>query len=357
RSMRRGSFMLVDLQGKNLFIGTYTDSASKGVYSVNFNGQDIDRIPVLAYELDNPSYLALSRDNKYLYAVSESSNAGKITVIDIASIDCRLISQQLTNGNGLVHLAIDDTEQYIYTVSYEDATIQMFKISDDKSELRKLFEIKHIGSSINVSRQSHAHAHSVWLTPTRNELCVCDLGIDSLVVYSIDHTKEILVKQTDKSVMFPAGAGPRHMVFHPNGKYAYVICELTVQIFGYKWEESSGFESLQVEDIDKELNPDTIAAAIRITPDGHNLYATIRGKNLIAHYKINDDGILTKIELISTHGSHPRDFIISPSGKTLLCANRDSNNISIFKLNKNTGKLYFETVICNVPAPVSLVLR
>jgi 6-phosphogluconolactonase len=336
----------------HLIIGTYTDTESRGLYQcsllpfgeVNF-----------AAEVDNPSYMWYSTEHKRLYVVSESV-PGKITVYDTAEGHLIRLGLFVTNSAGLVHITADCLERYLFVASYEDAGVMMIKLSAEGLPERISYRLNHTGSSVNPARQDRAHAHSVWLTPDEKELCVCDLGMDSVIVYEIDYRNGILFEKSDRTVRFPAGAGPRHMTFNPGGTRAYVLTELTSQVFVYEWSAVTGFTFLQNIDLLAISDPSATAAALRMSSDGRFLYTSCRGADSIVVFSVQEDGCLSKIQAIAVQGKHPRDILLSKKEDILFAACRDTDTVSCFDRNSATGLLRFSTVLENIPEPIALQL-
>ncbi len=335
---------------EKLVIGTYTDKEGKGIYTCSCQKEEA---PILAAEIENPSYLLYSADLKKLYAVSEHGTE-KVKSFDI--VDNMIVTGQslYTETEGLVHIVMDSKCRYLFTASYNDACVQMIQLSKTGDPEKLVCCVQHKGSSKNPLRQEKAHAHSVWLTPDEKELCVCDLGCDILVVYAIDYEKGLINEEKEKTVKFPAGAGPRHLTFNPEGNQAYVLTELSSQIYSYFWSAKTGFKLVQVLDLLDEPDSAVTAAAIRISDDGHYLYASCRGNDIIAVLSIADNGLLRMIQTVSTEGRHPRDIKLSPDNDFLLCANKDSDSISVFSRDKQSGLLYYKRKIGPIPNPIAL---
>ena len=340
---------------ETVFIGTYTEKDSKGIYSLIIKNSIIKNSSLIV-EIDNPAYLAISKDRTKLYSVSESAH-GKICQYNIYNGKCILNTFIDTNCAGLVHLAIDRKERYLFAVSYVDSNILVYRLKEDGSIGERTYRAIHIDSLENKYHQIQAHAHSVTLTPNENELCVCDLGMDRLILYNLDYVTGKLQMDPERSIEFPSGTGPRHMLFHPNGNFAYVLTELSAQIYIFSWLEISGFMLIGIVSLVEKSNYTLSAAAIRISNDGKYIYASNRGTNEIIAFSVGIDGMLEKIQNLSVMGKHPRDFILGHNEKSLLCANRDSDSITVFIRNKKNGKLYLESIYYGVSSPIALILK
>lgn len=343
------------------YIGTYTNKSSKGIYGFRFNPvTGKHTVPQLMAEMISPSYLLMNNSKSILYAVSEPTdgNNGSIAAfaVDSKNGELKKINQVKAPGKGLCHVSLDKKEQYLFTVCYPDATVQVYKLNEDGSIGDMTCIQQHFGQGVNLIRQKQAHAHAAYITPEERYLCVCDLGIDQLVVYDFNLETGDLKKNESMTLSLPPGCGPRHMVFHPNGRYAYIIAELSSQVIVLSYDENMGFHIKQVIDTleDKQIN--STAAAIRIDKNGNFLYTSNRGEDSISHFKIDPQtGKLTHIGNISTYGETPRDFIIDDSGNYLVCANQNTDNIIIYDINAEDGTLLFKKEIRNISLPVCVV--
>jgi 6-phosphogluconolactonase len=178
--------------------------------------------------------------------------------------------------------------------------------------------------------------------------------MDAVVVYDIDYRNGKLCKRDERCIRFPAGSGPRHLTFNAEGTRAYVLTELSSQIFVFAWSSDTGFTFLQQIDLLEKPDPDSLAAAIRMSSDDRFLYASCRGKDVVAVFAVRKDGRLEKVQSISAHGKHPRDILLSENGDFLFAACRDSDAVFIFSRDSESGLLRFMAPIENVPEPIAL---
>ena len=245
-------------------------------------------------------------------------------------------------GRNPAHLEIDKTGQYLINSNYTDPSISVFKIKPDGSLNKDAQIIPFQGSSIIAARQATAHIHSSNFSPDGNYLFVQDLGADKIHKFNVSKNKnENLTLQRNAPIGVKPGSGPRHFTFHPNGKYGYGIAELNGKITAYELTKDN-LAFLEDYQANRKSQDIYRSADIHISPDGQFLYASNRGpeENTIAIFSINPiDGKLKLVGHESTHGNHPRNFVIDPSGNFLLVANQFSNNIVIFRRHLKTGKL------------------
>ncbi|HKL85487.1 MAG TPA: lactonase family protein [Treponemataceae bacterium] len=331
-----------------LIIGTYTNNQSKGLYSVCLNNMTVS----LAAEMDDPSYCLFSHQFNKLYVACEGEK-GKLSCFNVEKDSLVFQNSIQTNSSGLVHVIMDNSKRYLFSVSYGDAKVLMIRLSSSGDLDKVVDESIHTGSGINKERQERAHAHSIWLTPNGKDVCVCDLGTDEIIVYRINFENEKIEKKI--CIKLPAGVGPRHLVFHPNGKFMYILSELTSEVFVYSWNSLDEINYVQRVQLLADGDKKSDSAAIRISKDGKFLYTSCRGEDILVVFSITKDGLLERIQSISASGKHPRDFILSEDENCLLCANRDSNNITIFDRSKVDGMLSFRKSIENIPNPISIV--
>ena len=341
------------------YIGTYTWKESKGIYGTYkdpVTGQFSQ--PELFAELVSPTYMVFNNKGTVLYANSETVDRtnGKVAAYAIDSETGKLnkINEITAPGLGLCHVSIDSTDSYLFGVSYSDATVQVYPLNEDGS-IREVVCVKeHVGKGTNPKRQEKAHAHQAILTPDEKFLCVCDLGIDKLMVYGFDSKTGQLQLDQEKTLKLPDGCGPRHMTFHNNGKTAYLLAELSSQVFGLAYQPDKGFTVEQTINALEQENPSSIAAAIRISPNGKYLYSSNRGEDSLSLFRIDEEtGLLEYVSATETGGQHPRDFILADS--LLLCANQDTDNILIFEVSEGDGSLKPIREITGVSMPVSIL--
>ncbi|MBC8542209.1 lactonase family protein [Bianquea renquensis] len=318
------------------YVGTYTEKGSSGIYGLAVEQGKFTGKPELLAEQVSPSYLYLNREGTILYAASEPTDGsrGMIVAYDVDPRTKALTPRNRVKapGGGICHLAMDPSERFLFAVAYEDATVQSYPI-DEKGNLTPMFCMRrHIGGGPDKSRQEKAHAHSTCITPDGRYAIVCDLGMDQLVVYDVNPASGKLKLKSEMCVPMPPGSGPRHMVFHPNGKYAYVLTEMGSSIVAFEYSAEVGLRARQeISSLEAGFRGTSCAAAIRITKAGDRIYVSNRGEESIACFSVDEDGKLWKQQSVSTHGKHPRDCSLTPQEDFLLAANQNSDHIVSFK--------------------------
>jgi len=345
-----------------LLVGTYTTSGkSEGIYVYRFNPNKNEATLVsTAKGVENPSYLAVSKDQKYVYAVNENhgDKGGEVSsfALDKTKGELKFLNKQTTGGDDPCYVTVDSTGKNVIVANYSGGNLSVLKTNADGSLQPAVQTIMYEGYGVNVTRQEMPHPHSAVLSPDEKNMFVPNLGNDRLYRYTFnaDDAATPLTAMDPPYYEIPDNSGPRHFTFHPNGKFAYMVNELSGNVIVYAYNNGALTEIQTIVSDNTNVKGDKGSADIHITPDGRFLYTTNRGTaNDIAMYKVSSDGKLAE----NGHqpvGQHPRNFMIDPTGRFLLVANRDSNNIQIFIINKNFGLLQDTGVKIDVPQPVCL---
>lgn len=344
-----------------LFVGTYTGEGSEGIYLYKFNPTDGTVGPVVeTAQVENPSYLAISPDHKNVYAVNETGGNAADSVsafsFDKDSAKLTLINKRSSQGRGPCYVSVDQTGKAVFTGNYSSGSLAMLPVQEGGGLEEASVAIQHEGSSVNKARQESPHVHCTFVSPDNQRLFVNDLGTDKVTGYAFN-AEEVSLEETPTSIFkTEPGAGPRHLTFHPNGKYAYLVNELNGSVVAFDYVNKT-LEAMQtISTLPEEYDGAISGADIHVSPDGKFLYASNREDlNNIVIYSINqDNGKLTKVGSQSSGGVHPRNFTIDPTGQFLLAANRHTDNIVIFKRNEETGQLSATGTEIEVSQPVCL---
>lgn len=347
-----------------LLIGTYTSGKSEGIYVYKFNTATADNSFVSVTKTSNPSYLAVSPNKKMVYAVNENADStmhlvgGNISAFSFKNGKLTEVNKQPSGGKHPCYVAVDKTGKWVFAGNYTSGTIGLLKTKKDGSLDTLVKIIQHTGSGPNTERQGGPHVHATYLTADNKYLFVPDLGIDKMKLYAFTAAKGSLQPAKSDAVTVTPGSGPRHVDIHPNGKYVYLVLELTGEVAVFK--NSGNADLQQIQTISAQppyIKTANIGGAdIHVSPDGKFLYSSNRGNaNTIAIFSINaKDGTLTPVGQQPTMGIKPRNFNFSPDGGFLLVANQDSDNIVIFKRDKQTGLLTDTGKRITVPNPVCI---
>ena len=328
-----------------LLIGTYSNQEkTNGIHVYTFDATTGEFSEKSKFtDITNPSYLAVSKDRKNVYAVSEGG-AGKGTnafAFDIASGKLTYLNSGSSGGNGPCYVSVDDKKQTVFAANYGGGSLSATRLNSDGSLSGDIQVIQHEGTGVNKSRQDKPHVHSVILSPDDRYLLVQDLGTDKVSVYRYDpQAAKPLTPAEPAFATVKPGGGPRHLTFHPNGKYAYVILEMGGDIVGFDYKNGKLTPKQTITMLSPGFKGDVGAADIHISPDGKFLYGSNRGEaNEIVIYSIDKKGMLTYVGREHSMIATPRNFAIDPTGNFLLVANQNSNDVVIFRRDQKTGLL------------------
>jgi len=338
------SFLFADAQKNYLIIGTYTTGKSEGIYVYHFDSKTGDFDSVSMIKTPNPSYLAISPDEKFVYAANENAkngNGGEVSAFAFNKADGKLsfINKQPSAGDDPCYVSVDKTNKWLAIANYTSGTLSVLPINKNGGLDTAASVIQHNGYSVNTERQTSPHVHCAIFSKDNKYLYAPDLGIDKVMIYSFNPRSGDLTESG--SIMTEPGAGPRHFTFHPSNKFAYLVEELTGTVSAYR-AVNGEFELIQnASALPVDYMGPIGSADIHASPDGKFLYASNRGEsNTIAIFKINEKtGWLTPVSHQSTLGKTPRNFNFDPSGNFLLAANQNSDEIVVFKVDKKTGLL------------------
>ena len=345
-----------------LFVGTYTDLGAEGIYTCRMNAATgaVECVDVQP-GIENPTFLSVDPSGEHLYAASERmSGDGVVTAYAIGrNGTLTLLNSEHTGGAGPCHVQVDQTDSYVVVANYFGGSVSLLPIRADGSLGARTDFIQHHGSSIDPQRQRQAHAHCVMIDRANALVYACDLGMDAIVVYRIDHATGRLIEQPDLTVRAEPGDGPRHFAFHPSSAHAYAVNELSSTVSAYDYDARSGALTFRqrISTLPTTWSGDNTCADIHASPDGRFVYASNRGHNSIAAFAVETGtGRLTPVGHTSTRGEIPRNFLITPDGRFLLAANQNSGTIVTFRIDEASGGLEFSGHEAAVPAPVCLKL-
>ncbi|MGY0401816.1 lactonase family protein [Carnobacterium jeotgali] len=325
---------------ETIYLGTYTKGNSEGIYEIVLNTETkrLEESKLVA-KIGNPTYLALSNKKDILYAVSKTEKGGGIAAFKKNSDTTFEKISELIEENAAppCYVAYDADRSLVYTTSYHDGFVSVYK-TDTNGSLTLTDVKQHDGSSVHEN-QEKAHAHYMNLTPDRNYVVACDLGTDKVYTYKVSEDGKLDLAATYKA---NPGTGPRHLVFHPNGKFAYLVGELTSEIVVLAYNAADGsFKTVQtVSSIPDTHTTFNSGSAVRVTEDGRFLYSSNRGHNSIAVYAINEHGdSIERIQLIASEGDTPRDFALDPTEQFVVVGHQSSDKLTLFERNAETGLL------------------
>jgi len=339
-----------------VYFGNYSKGEGAGVYRAELNEETGElSAPVLAGPAQSPSFLAVHPMMPRLYAVSEVDK-GVVEAFAIESDgSLRPMNSQSTQGGAPCHVCVDPSGGAIVVANYAGGSSASFPILQDGSLGPAGSFVPHSGSSVDPQRQQGPHAHSAMTDPSGHRVFVCDLGVDRIFIFQLDSGSGEMVLNDPAYVAMPPGGGPRHLAFHPKGRFAYANLEMTSQVatLGYDLE-AGGMRLLETHStLPSDFEEHNSTAETLVHPTGEFVYVSNRGHNSIAAFRIDQQtGKLTALERYSTQGEVPRGFGITPDGRFLLAGNQKSDNVTVFRINRESGALEPTGFGAKLPSPV-----
>lgn len=348
-----------------VYIGTYTGPASRGIYQTTLDAATGQLVPPqLAAEIVSPSFVAIHPNQKYLYAVSETADfdgkkTGAVTAfsIDESTGALKVLNQQASEGMHPCHLVVDATGKNVLVANYSSGTVAVLPIDVNSGRVSKASStIQHTGSSVNKQRQEGPHAHSINLDAANRFAFAADLGLDKVLIYKFDPAAGTLTANDPAAGVLAPGSGPRHLAFHPSGKYVYVNNEMTSGITAFNYDAAKGSltEIHTLSTLPGEVPGNSTAETV-VHPSGNSVYVSNRGHNSIAVFACDPaTGRLTAKGHTPTGGKTPRNFNVDPTGTFLLAANQESGDVTVFRIDPATGGLTPTGTKIEVGSPVCI---
>ncbi len=344
------------------YVGTFTDNPkSKGIYLGHLDTETGKLGPLtLASEAKNPNFLAISADHKFLYAAMESQGKSAVGAFAVQSGTplLKALNQSPSGGDGACQVSIDQTGRYLFVANYNAGNIACFQIEPDGSLGERTAFIQFTGSGPNPNRQKESHAHSIYADPENKHVYSCDLGSDSVWSFKFDAANGTLVPNEPPAAKVPAGSGPRHLAFHPNGRFVYVASEMGLNVTLFSRDAASGvLTSVEtVPSLPKEVPPQGASIAeIACHPSGKWLYVSNRGCDTLSVFAIAPDGKLSLVQSVSSVAQIPRNFSLDPTGHWLIAAGQKDHRIVVFKIDSATGQLTPTDQTAEVGSPVCIL--
>lgn len=332
---------------QTLYAGSYSPANRPGLYRLSLNTQTGSLTELASVEgIACPAYVALHPNGRWAYVAGETSigegTPGSVWAVDISQNTIILINSQPSEGDHPCHVAIDKTGRWVAVSNYSSGNVGILPILPDGSLGEMSALAQHIGSGPMPGRQESPHAHSSIFSPDNRFLMVADLGIDSIMIYSFDSDEGTLTLHNQASSQ--PGAGPRHMVWHPNGLYFYVANELnaSVALYDYNAEDGELRERLALWTLESGDGRGNWTSDIRISPNADRIYVSNRrkdGQDSIAIYAADQEGGLERLSISPSGGNWPRMFAISHGQEFIVIANEESNRISVLPIEGNQERL------------------
>lgn len=356
-----------------VYVGTYTTiapggvkpSTSKGVYVFRMNGSNGALTLLQVVELVDPSWVTTDASSSHLYATSETTtfnntpNTGGITAysIDAASGKLSFINNQITGGAIPAHVILDPTGKFALVANYTGANFAVLPIQSNGGVAPASDIFAVTGNGPNTARQLAPHPHETLFDPAGKFVFGPDLGTDKVWSWTLSSAGKLVPNANLAADQVASGSGPRHMSFHPSGKFVYVIDEMVSSVTAFAYDQAAGtFIWIQtISTLPADFTGTSSTAEIIVHPTGKWVYGSNRGHDSIVAFRIDQTtGKLHVINWTSTQGSIPRGFNIDPSGRLMLVGNQNSDTIVPFRINQTSGRLHPSGATTNTPVPVSI---
>lgn len=338
---------------EKILFGGYTRRIGKGIYQAELDTEtESISQPEVCLEVPQATYLALSKKN-ILYTVCKDGENGGVRAYDLNGEKPQLINEVMAVGAPPAYVSVDEDRQLVYGANYHKGEVLVYRIAENGG-ISLASSVTHVGDGPRPEQES-AHVHFTDLTPD-HRLVACDLGIDAVVTYDVNDAGDLTKVATYRT---EPGYGPRHIVFNPNGKIAYLLGELSSNVQVLNYQNDGSFSLVATYSlIPTDFTEHNGSAAIRISNDGRFLYASNRGHNSIAVFAIAGDGReLQLIQRISTEGDFPRDFNLDPTESFVVCANQNTDNTTLYRRNSETGRLTKIQQDIQTPESVCVLFR
>jgi 6-phosphogluconolactonase len=373
-----------------MYVGTYTgfkyvhhsktwgvgESHSKGIYVSRFHAATGEvSEPELAAEVVNPSFLTISPNHRFLYAVSEDplslgppldhSSYVSSFAIDPSTGKLRLLNSAPASGTSTCFISIDKTGKYVMMANFGSGSVSVVRVKEDGSLGELTAFIQNVGHSVDPSIQTEPHPHWIGVSPDNRYVIVSDLGLDKVLIFRFDaETGKLSPPDPPFAAVYPGG-GPRHFAFDPSGKFGYQLSEMSGMVDVYAWAPSKGtLTGIQrAHTVPHDFFGGNHSGEVEIHPNGKFLYESnrrtksefVRGPESIGVFAIDPrNGTLTPVEQVDSGGIMPRNFKIDPTGAYLFSANQLTNNIVLFKIDSATGRLKKTGTEIKVDTPVCI---
>lgn len=347
-----------------LYVGTFSVRGSQGIYAFSFDrAKRTLKLLQTVPSLESPSYLTLHPSGKFLYSVNRgradvADNGGSVSAYGIDPLSGKLsgIGHRSSYGDDPCHITIDNAGKYAFISNYNRGNLVVLQLFDDGLIGSPSDAKKYVGNSVNAARQESPHIHSSAISQDNRFLYVADLGTDRIYTYEFNASNGTLTPAKTPEVLVSRGAGPRHFIIHPSGKFAYLAEELTSSVCTFSLNKTTGALTV-IEDTVRSLPPNfqgsNTSADIHTDVKGQYLYMSNRGLNALSIFSIAPTGKLTYIGQQET-GKTPRNFLVDPKGEFVFVASQDDDTITMYRINSKTGKLAAVGKPVKVPSPVCL---
>ncbi len=350
-------------QGMLVYVATDTHDKQAAIYIYRLDASSgALHLASVAGGVESPFFLAFHPQGRFLYSVSAVQQPGDKFVgtasafaIDPSTGALTLLNEQPIPGAFPCYISVDRTGQCALVANYVSGSVAALPIRPDGTLGPASDHIQHHGSSIDPQRQNGPYAHCIVIDPTQRYAFAADLGMDKILCYRLDPQRAKLTPNDVPWTQVTPGSGPRHLTFHPSGRFAYVINELNSTLIAFAYDAARGAltEVQTVRTIPEEFTEVNYCADVHVSPSGKFVYGSNRGHDSIVTFRVAaDTGKLTYLGCEPSQGKWPRNFALDPSGSYLLAANQDGDNLVVLRIDPETGKLSATGHVVQVPKPV-----
>jgi len=348
-----------------IFISAFTSGDAGAIHAYQLDA-DTGGLELVhrTTDVEHPFFMAVSPDQRFLYSIHALQFGAKENE-EVAAYEINgrtgqlsLLNRRSTLGTASCYLDVDATGKTVLVANYSTGNVAALPVGKDGTLGDASSFVQHAGSSVDPARQQGPRAHCIVASPDNRFVFAADLGLDQILAYRLDAKTSQLSPNRQAFVRTPPGAGPRHLTFHPNGKYLYAINELKNSVTLFDYVDGTGMliEQQTISTLPEDFDGTSHCADLKITPDGRYLYGTNRGHDSIAGYRIGDEGQITLIGIESSLGKGPQNMAITPDGKLLLCANLPGDNVAVFRIDSGSGKLKSVGDPLSMPKPSCIML-
>ena len=327
-----------------VFFGTHRSGPGIGFSVAHFNTDTgVLTTPKFDGEAVEPAYFVIHPDGRHLYTCNSGVPGGvSAYAIDPKTAHLTLLNKVPSGGDDASYVCLDQTSRFVFVANYTGGNLAAFAIDPDGRIGARTGFAQHTGRSVDPQRQTHAYAHSIIIDPTNRFVLTADLGLDKLFVYRFDEKTGALTPNDPPFATVKPGSGPRHVKFHPNGKWVYLINEMGCTITAFNWNTTTGAltEFQSIPTLPADFTGTNTCAEVVVHPNGRFLYGSNRGHDSIAVFAIDPaNGRLSLIQHAASRGKKPRNFAFDPTGNWIVCTNHDSDNAVVFRVDGSTGRL------------------
>ncbi len=340
------------------YVGSYTHGKAKGITICDVDIEEGTFTKRKEVEVKNASYMRLSNSGEFLYSVSD---LGISSFKILEDGDLEFINLGSINGMRACHISVDRNDKYIYTSGYHDGKASVVRINDDGSVGELTSEVFHKGMGSIAERNFRPHVTCTRLTHDGKFMVACDVGIDQVKLYDFNNdTGEIKLVDILRCELESA---PRSMLFSPDGRFAYLICQLknTVEVYSYSCNEDDEpeFEHIQsISTLGKKFNDKSAVAALRFSNNAEYLFCSNAGDNSIAMFKRDvQTGLLEKKSVLPISGDYPKQICVFPDDKHLASLNHETNEITFFKIDYENGIIIMHGKPVSIETPNCAVIK